>query len=160
MTARSVSGSVPLTVAGTVRPSFSITLIVAPCPAPATTWLLVTIRPSLLITMPDPVAAPCWDATAIFTTLGSTLAAALCTEPSGAAAGAAWLPFSGAVTDGVALESLVAEYTAAPPTPLAAPTRSAVSATAARPRRLGLAGSGWCAGCGPKGGQFDPGGVP
>ena len=94
----------------TVRPSFSITEIVAPCPAPATTWLLVTIRPSLLITMPDPVASPCEVATAIFTTLGSTFAAALCTEPSGADAGAAWLPFSGDVTDGLfVVWSLVAE---------------------------------------------------
>src|SRR3954447_14895946 len=156
MTARSVSGSVPLMVALTVRPSFSITVIVAPCPAPATTWLFVTIRPSLLITMPDPVAAP-WDvATAIFTTLGSTLAAALCTEPSGAAAGAAWLPFSGAVTDGVfVVWSLVAEYTAAPPTPPAVPTSSAVSATAASPsRRFGFGAVDGCCG------QFGPGDVP
>ncbi len=135
-------------------------MILAPCPAPATTWLLVTIRPSLLITMPEPVPAPCWLATAIFTTLPSTLAAAFCTEPSGAEAGAAWLPFSGAVTDGLAPVSFVAEYTAAAPTPPAAPTSSAVAATIARPIRFGLPGAegtGCC--CGPKG-QFEPGDAP
>jgi hypothetical protein len=71
---------------------------------------LVTIRPSLLITIPEPVAAPWEVATPIFTTLGSTLEAAFWTEPSGAETGAAWPPLSRAVTDGVeVLESLVAE---------------------------------------------------
>ena len=110
ITARSVSGSVPTMVAETVRPSLRFTEIFPPLPAPATTWLLVTISPSWLITMPEPVAAPCDVATPIFTTLGSTFAAAAWTEPSGAETGAAWPPFSGAVTDGEALEeSLVAE---------------------------------------------------
>jgi hypothetical protein len=67
------------------------------------------MRPSLLITMPDPVAAPCDVITPIFTTLGSTLAAAFCTEPSGAEAGAVCPPVRGAVIDGVVVVPLVAE---------------------------------------------------
>jgi hypothetical protein len=55
------------------------------------------------------VAAPCDVITPIFTTLGSTLAAAFCTEPSGAEAGAVCPPVSGAVTDGRVVGPLVAE---------------------------------------------------
>ena len=59
ITAMSVSGSVPTTLAFFVVPSLKLTESEEPSPAPATTWLLVRTSPSLLSTMPEPVPDPC-----------------------------------------------------------------------------------------------------
>ncbi len=57
ITAVSVSGSVPSTVASARVPSLNETLI-DPASASATTWSLVRIWPSELRMMPDPDPAP------------------------------------------------------------------------------------------------------
>ena len=55
-----------------MRPSFSVTLIVAPAPAPVATWLLVRMWPWLSMTTPEPWP-PVWPlVTVIDTTLGAT----------------------------------------------------------------------------------------
>ena len=72
ITAMSVSGSVPTTLAFLVVPSLKFTVIEPLSPAPATTWLLVRISPSLLSTMPEPEPAPDWPETLTLTTEGST----------------------------------------------------------------------------------------
>ena len=55
--------------------------------APATTWLLVRIRPSAVRMTPEP-SPPLWLELASTDTVdGSTLAATSCTEPAGAASG-------------------------------------------------------------------------
>src|SRR3954464_1943928 len=58
ITAVSVSGSLPSTVALAEEPSLNDTLSEPPLPASATTWLLVRIVPSELRTMPEPEPAP------------------------------------------------------------------------------------------------------
>ncbi len=55
-TARSVAGSVPTMVAVALLPSLNFTWTLASCPTPATTWLLVRIRPSADSTTPEPSA--------------------------------------------------------------------------------------------------------
>ena len=82
ITATSVNGSVPMTVAFAVVPSLKFTVIEPLSPAPATTWLLVRILPSLLSTMPDPEPAPELLDTFTFTTEGSTAWATFSTVPS------------------------------------------------------------------------------
>ena len=84
MTAVSVSGSVPTTVALADVPSLKKTVIEPPSPAIAATWLLVRISPSELRMMPEPEPAPWLPLTSILTTEGSTLAATCSTEPSAA----------------------------------------------------------------------------
>ena len=54
MTAMSISGSVPMTLAFLVVPSLKLTVIGGSLPTPETTWLLVRIWPSLVRTMPEP----------------------------------------------------------------------------------------------------------
>ncbi len=81
ITATSVSGSVPTTLAFFVVPSLKLTEI-DPSPAPATTWLLVRISPSLLSTMPEPEPDPCSLETLTLTTDGSTAFATFSTVPS------------------------------------------------------------------------------
>ena len=54
ITARSVSGSVPTTVASAVVPSEKLTESRPPPSATSTTWLLVRISPSALRMMPEP----------------------------------------------------------------------------------------------------------
>src|ERR1700712_4981754 len=60
ITAMSYDGLRPTRVAFTLRPPGKTTRIVDPSAAPATTWLLVMIRPCLSITNPDPVPRPTW----------------------------------------------------------------------------------------------------
>ena len=77
ITARSVVASAPRTVAVYVRPSARTTEIVAPAPAPVTTWLLVRIRPEVSRITPEPSSpVPSAATTRTETTLGSTAAAA------------------------------------------------------------------------------------
>ena len=84
ISAVSVSGSVPSTVASAWLPSLKVTRRVPPSPASSTTWLLVRIWPSELRMMPEPAPAPWAPLTSIFTTDGSTLAATAWTLPSAA----------------------------------------------------------------------------
>src|SRR3954453_2803416 len=80
ITARSVTGSVPTTVAFLADPSLKLTEIWPPWPATATTWLFVRISPFELITMPEPEPASCAPCTLILTTDGSTDFATASTE--------------------------------------------------------------------------------
>ena len=57
-TARSVCGSRPVMVAGTVAPLENTTLTDPPPTAAEITWLLVRMYPSDLITSPDPLTPP------------------------------------------------------------------------------------------------------
>ena len=82
ITATSVSGSVPMTLARLVVPSLKFTVIEPSSPAPATTWLLVRILPSSLSTMPEPDPAPELPVTLTFTTEGRTDCATFSTVPS------------------------------------------------------------------------------
>src|SRR3954470_10417410 len=77
ITARSVAGSVPTIVALYVRPSASTTEMAAPALLPAaTTWLLVSTRPAVSRTTPDPwPPPPSAVCTRTETTLGFTAAA-------------------------------------------------------------------------------------
>ncbi len=91
ITAISEDGSRPTIVAGADVPSCKVTVsFPAPTPAPApaagaTTWLLVRIKPSADNTTPEPSSLCLPVITWICTTLGSTLAATCCTDPSGIA---------------------------------------------------------------------------
>ncbi len=70
ITARSVSGSVPTTRAGSARASCSVT---SSSRAPRTTWLFVRMNPSGAMTKPEPLPWPRSPAsTRMFTTLGAT----------------------------------------------------------------------------------------
>ena len=72
-TARSVCGSRPVMVAGTVAPSENTTLTDPPPTAAEITWLLVRMYPSDLITSPDPLPPPPSGlVTLMVTTDGST----------------------------------------------------------------------------------------
>ena len=82
ITAMSVSGSVPTTVAFLVVPSLKLTEIEPFLPATAATWLLVRISPSLLSTMPEPDPDSCEPETLTLTTDGSTALATCSTVPS------------------------------------------------------------------------------
>src|SRR5262245_65985801 len=119
MTAVSVSGSVPTTVALAWLPSLKETSNSPLSPASATTWLLVRIIPSEDRMIPDPEPWPCGPATSIFTTDGSTVCATCSTEPSPDAA--AGVSTTGDVERGADADVLVASFwdvhTAAPPTP-------------------------------------------
>ncbi len=65
MTARSASGSRPTSSAATIVPSMNVTRIYC---ASSTTWLLVTMWPSVSITKPVPVPALNRDVTLMLTT--------------------------------------------------------------------------------------------
>ena len=142
-TARSVEGSVPTIVALYVRPSWRTTEIVAPEPAPAaTTWLLVSTRPVVSRTTPEPSSPlPSAVCTRTETTLGFT-AAAVATQ-----FGAVVLPLtSGALCDAEAdVEEVAAS--AGLPKALRAPTVprlariAAPAATATAPTQPGREGS-------------------
>ena len=71
-----------MTVARLVVPSLKLTVMVPLSPAPATTWLLVRILPSLLRMMPEPEPAPELLVTLTFTTDGSTDCETFSTVPS------------------------------------------------------------------------------
>lgn len=79
-------GSAPTMVAGTELPSEKYTVSCAPAPPPATTWLLVRIRPSEDRITPEPSPCAVRPTTSMRTTLGTTFCATACTEPAGAAA--------------------------------------------------------------------------
>src|SRR4051794_22439220 len=126
ITARSVAGAVPTTVALYVRPSARTTEMVVPEPAPAaTTWLLVSTRPAVSRTTPDPwppLPSAAWTRTE--TTLGFT-AAAVATQ-----FGAVVLPLtSGALCCAVADEEVAA--LAGLPKALRAPAVPRLARTAA-----------------------------
>ena len=142
MTAVSVSGSVPTTLALADVPSLKKTVIEPPSPAIAATWLLVRISPSELRMMPEPEPAPSLPLTSILTTEGSTFEATCSTEPSaasdsGVSTTCEVLPPLGFAAVSEPLSSY-AFHAAAPPTPATPPTTSAVATTAAaRPVRRG-----------------------
>ena len=72
---------VPTTVAVAVVPSLNRT---SRSVAPATTWLLVRIRPSAVRMTPEPSPLLWLELASTETVDGSTLAATSCTEPAGA----------------------------------------------------------------------------
>lgn len=76
--ARSLSGSVPTTFALYFLPSLIVTWTSV---APLTTWLLVTISPSEVTTMPEPVPWPAAVVVSIRTTEGLTCSATPETVP-------------------------------------------------------------------------------
>ena len=82
MTARSVVGAVPTTVASATVPSSNVTRIWPDEPAPETTWSLVRMWPSASSTTPVPRPLACPERTVMVTTDGSILAAAPATVPS------------------------------------------------------------------------------
>ena len=84
MTARSVTGSVPTTVASAVVPSSKLTDSSPPSAATSTTWLLVRISPSSLRITPEPEPEPEDPVTLILTTEGSTTWATPSTESAAA----------------------------------------------------------------------------
>ena len=88
ITAVSVSGSVPSTVAVALVPSANETVISPPSPARDATWSLVRICPSAVRMMPDPEPSPWLPDTSSLTTDGSTAAATCSTLPSGASVSA------------------------------------------------------------------------
>ncbi len=136
MTATSVTGSVPMTLARLVVPSLKLTVMVALSPAPVTTWLLVRILPSLLRMIPEPEPAPELLETLTFTTEGSTDWETFSTVPSWTTVVlVAWNGLEELFVVPVELSSLKAWKRAEPPTPAAPPRTSAPTSTAAvRPR--------------------------
>src|SRR5215213_9012055 len=82
MTARSLVSELPTTVAGTVRPSPKVTVMVPPSEAPSTTCALVRMWPSLSMTTPLPRPPLPPLCTLMVTSEGSILAAAAPTVPS------------------------------------------------------------------------------
>ena len=159
MTARSVTGSVPTTVASADVPSLKVTeMLPSADEASPTTWLLVRISPSDDSTMPVPSPPPCAVRTWIDTTLGSTAAATASTEPSAAGVSLlAAVPVSEVppVAAGDWAGSSRVLVSAAPAPPPTSPAASATAASRATPRR-GRALSASCSGAG--GGV--PGGSP
>ncbi len=145
ITAVSVSGSVPSTVAEVCDPSSNDTSRVPESPASSTTWLLVRIVPSALRMMPDPEPDPWAPVTSILTTEGRTAAATSSTDPVDGAS--PWCT-AGATDDeleavGVVSAGWVEVQRAAPPRPAPAPTtRDAATTEAARPPRRGGGGGG------------------
>src|SRR5215207_1365377 len=131
MTAVSVSGSVPTTLASACVPSLKDTSSSPLSPASSTTWLLVRICPSDDKMMPEPDPCPWGPATSILTTEGSTAWATCSTDPSPDAA--AGVSTTGDVERGADAEVRSAScwvvHTAAPPTPAPAPTTSDAATT-------------------------------
>src|SRR5664280_1591563 len=72
MTARSVDGSVPTTVAAYIRLSARVTVSWEPAPAPVTTWLLVRMWPFVSKMTPEPWPLAELLVTEMATTLGET----------------------------------------------------------------------------------------
>src|SRR6478736_1206027 len=140
ITAVSVSGSVPSTLAFADVPSLKETEMEPELPAIATTWLLVRIWPSELRMMPEPDPASCGPATSILTTEGRTSLATCWTEPLAAG----WLGVS-TTCEVVRADEAVVEsepvvphwsQAAAQATPAAPPTSSeAVTTEAAKADR-------------------------
>ena len=105
MTARSVTGSRPTIVAEWLVPSLKVTRSEPPSAAPATTWLLVRIRPSLSMITPVPSPPPpLAEVSTMDTTLGRTAAATCSTDPS--AALVSELPFDAARSESTLLEEV------------------------------------------------------
>ncbi len=145
MTARSVTGSVPMTRAFLAVPSLKLTDI-SPCwPATEATWLLVRISPSELMMMPEPEPCSCALRTLIFTTEGSTDFATASTE-SAAGATCFWFTTGELVVlfeppdEPLPNTSSTAVKPAAPTTPAIPPTTRAATrivATTPAPGRAG-----------------------
>src|SRR6478735_1764565 len=89
-TARSYDASRPTMVAGSWEPSENSTRMLPVAAAEDTTWLLVRMKPSLLITKPDPVPWPSAPLTLSVTTDGSALAAMPAIEPWGRLVDPGW----------------------------------------------------------------------
>src|SRR5215218_5208644 len=128
-TARSVAGSVPTTLAATVLPSLSWTVMRPPPAASSTTWLLVTMRRSEVRITPDPSTCPPAVCTVIDTTVGVTAAATLARKLPPVA----WV-LAGVATTVVAgwSSSPAAAYPPATPDPS---PRAAIAATVTNLRR-------------------------
>ena len=162
ITAVSVSGSVPRTLALAEVPSLKETEMLPEPPAIATTWLLVRIWPSELRMMPEPEPASCGPDTSILTTDGSTSWATCSTEPVGRGLVGAVHHLRGGARGGRptrALEPVVLPHwsqAAAPATPAAPPTSSDVATTEAakadRPLRRVVVGPPGGVGGGPPAG--------
>ncbi len=129
ITAVSVSGSVPRTLALACDPSLKATLICPELPASATTWLLVRIFPSPLRMMPEPEPSPFGPVTSIMTTEGRTLCATFSMDPV-AAVCAVELPVC-VSTGEDCTSSWFDVQRAAPPTPAAPPTTRLAATTVA-----------------------------
>src|SRR4051794_38046880 len=163
MTARSVTGSLPTTVAVAVEPSLKLTEMSPFCCARSTTWLFVRISPSEVRMIPEPEPpVPPGLTTVICTTDGSTAFATASGERDCTGVVSRESVVSGlelvldpVLSEGVVVELVVvvspcvALYAAAPPMPPAAPSSSAPTRTPAaapcpRPPLLGGAGgSSW-----------------
>src|SRR6478735_1142791 len=89
-TARSYDASRPTMVAGSWEPSENSTRMLPVAAAEDTTWLLVRMKPSLLITKPDPVPWPSAPLTLSVTTDGRALAAMPAIEPWGRLVDPGW----------------------------------------------------------------------
>ncbi len=130
--ARSLSGSVPTTSACFLVPSLKVTSTEE---APATTWLLVTISPSGVMTTPEPVDSPLAVRALISTIAGVTALATAETLPL--------LLAEPALTAGVVVlvcgRSVALPMRAALPPPIRpeASATAAISATGRRARRRG-----------------------
>src|SRR5215217_1221692 len=140
MTARSLVSELPTTVAGTVRPSPKVTVMVPPSEAPSTTCALVRMWPSLSMTtpLPRPLLPP--FCTLMVTREGSILAAAAPTVPSslGLWAAGTVLTLIGEVADPDAELREAYEPTPAP-APSTADSDAAASRTPALRRGLVVA---------------------
>ena len=131
ITAMSVTGSVPTTVALAVVPSLKFTVMLPLSPATEATWLLVRMLPSADRMMPEPEPEPDEPVTLILTTEGSTVAATFSTDPDGAAAALDALTGPDDVEVVTVSSPCRPSYSAAPPTPADPPTRRAPASTAA-----------------------------
>ena len=138
ITARSSVAVVPTTVAVAVVPSLNRT---SRSVAPATTWLLVRIRPSAVRMTPEP-SPPLWLELASTDTVdGSTLAATSCTEPAGAG-----VRFSDTGGAGVQLAQRAVATLDELEFSCRADRRAAAEAGEQGERRGGGHDHGWCAG--------------
>ena len=118
-TAMSELGSRPMMRTGQVRPSWKTAVTLPPAAAAATTWLLVSISPSALSTIPEPSPDCAGPVTRSCTTLGSTCRATASIGPSGA-------PDASAVGSG-APSAAGAPAVCRPTTPPTAPPTSAAA---------------------------------
>ena len=116
-----------------MRPSDSVTVTES---APATTWLLVRIRPSELMITPEPMPSPFASRTLICTTLGVTFATTADTSvPSVPAVDE--VVVAEVVAVGWLAPSLPISAPTVPPTPPATSAAAATAATAPRRKRRG-----------------------
>ena len=136
---RSVRGSRPSTVAGSSRPSASVTRMSL---APSTTWLLVTMNPSGLITKPEPRLFSVWrrrlPSTRVVLTLTTAGLSARASATHGdAAATAGWATSGPSVHSEALLASpgpnTIATDDSATSSPAAVPFRSVMAISFHRP---------------------------